>query len=44
MISTLTNADQLREMLAECESEIEKLAYCVRDGEEYFVIDFFHIC
>ena len=38
MISTLTNADQLRKMLAECESEIEELAYCVRDGEEYFVI------
>lgn len=38
MISTLTNADQLRKMLSECESEIEKLAYCVRDGEEYFVI------
>ena len=38
MISTLTNADQLRKILTDCESEIEKLAYCVRDGEEYFVI------
>ena len=38
MISKTTNADQLRKMLAECESEIEKLAYCYRDGEEFFVI------
>ena len=38
MISSITNADQLRKMLTECESKIEKLAYCVRDGEEYFVI------
>lgn len=38
MISTPTNADQLRKKLAECESEIEKLAYCFRDGEEYFCI------
>ena len=38
MISKITNADQLRKMLTECESEIEKLAYCFRDGEEYFII------
>ena len=38
MISTITNANQLRKMLTKCESEIEKLAYCIRDGEEYFVI------
>ena len=34
MISSITNADQLRKMLAECESDIEKLAYSFRDGEE----------
>lgn len=38
MISKITNADQLRMMLTKCESEIEKLAYCFRDGEEYFCI------
>ena len=43
MISTITNADQLRKMLTKCESEIEKLAYCIRDGKEYFCISNGHL-
>lgn len=38
MISTITNADQLREMLMRCESEIDKLAYSFHDGQEYYSI------
>ena len=38
MISSITNADQLRKMLTKCESEIEKLAYSFRDRKEYFCI------
>ena len=38
MISTITNADQLRKMLAECESKMEKLAYSFHDGQEYYSI------
>ncbi len=38
MISSITNADQLRKMLTKCESEIEKLAYSFRDRKEYLCI------
>ena len=38
MISSITNADQLRMMLTKCESEIEKLACSFQKGQEYYCI------
>ena len=38
MISSITNADQLRMMLTKCESKIEKLACSFQKGQEYYCI------
>ena len=36
MISSITNADQLRKMLTMCETEIEKLACIFYKGQDYY--------
>lgn len=36
MISSITNADQLRKMLTMCETEIEKLACIFYNGQDYY--------
>ena len=40
MISSITNADQLRKMLTKCESEIEKLANSFQKGQEYYCFSY----